>query len=1264
MSWILLHYLTVTALLFCVTALTLHDRSTSYLCYSNSVTLRSLALQFRTQVSDSLLVYQDSGSASSDYILIQLIGGRLDLSINIFASNELVNIPTSIQVNDDMWHSLELSINSSAVLIAVDGKKQSRNLLAFNPNSDVYIGGLPSWYSLPSIDSLLRFVGCIQTIKILGIEVEPVESAGTKPGCVNACDSSPCTNGGVCSNYYSHFTCDCLYSKSGGSQCEQISRPVSFEGAQYIQYDAQYKPLPIQPIDLQLFLTTSWPNGLILLTQSSQSNYIALELKDGKLVFSYINNNVAILTINSVKVADNKRHRIRVYRRQSAVNIDVDNATVSTGNLASTTSHLVIDQSVFVGGTLSLIFTKSVSLHGFVGCLQQVTLNGVDITSLMTSSSGQEISIKGQVSDQCRDDYSVSVNFPNGDSGVMINDWIKGWNDGTWSLSFEFRTLELHAELVYTATRYQTKQFEARISHSHIQVTLPSDIMVIPMSVNDGLWHSFNITYNVDRFVINVDGMSKTSANPYATSFLSSFQSEPLFLGKKESVAGSAVSIEHSDIPGFTGCVRDLRIRGEAVDVFSVIERQPSMGRVFVGDCQAEDACKARRCRNGQCVRKYNGFECNCTGTGYTGFTCQQALPSDTITLRKLSSSLSTSLPNLADDHISASIEFRTTAINGQLISFSQTANLTPHVALAILSYNTVSLTLIDQLIVFQVFVEVLSGVANGKWHVAQIAIDSASMALSVDAETQIKYFSSEWILLAPHIAFIGKSLSRHPSQPNKSIPGCFRNLLFGSDCVDLAQASTSQSAVDIEKGCSGSCLSQPCLHSGVCIEGWGSFKCDCSRTQFTGVLCESARPSLSLQANSSLTIGFPSSYTPTTFRDDLKFGFLALNPQTTGTLLSVYSSLTKQYILVQLRPWHFIAKLILQNGDGGVVDIPGNFTDGAEYVVHIQRQGHGVHITVTVTEMDGHSHRGTLSGQYLSFEKHNQIAIGLIPHTDIVSNVSTRASFEGCVWGIDFNNVRPLEWIDSDVKTSQNYDGFSLNINNIKVNSCGSEPIPNTPPPVTTQTYTTSEMTTIQTNPTSNQVSPPTGQQQNDESGKSLIIIAGATAGGVVTLLIIGVVVYKCVKKRDSASYSVEDNATASYKHRKDSDDLPDITPYDVEGKYADNPGSEEMSRENAQPNGQMTLTRARDGHRPNRYAWNSNSPPTPTSGQTPNSGQTHQSNKNSSSHRNSSNRRSSSGNRGNHTLQWSPPQRGQGGMRNAQQHLEEQQEPQQWFL
>ena len=230
MSWTFLHCYTATALLCCVTAVTLDDRSTSYLLYETSrATLRSLALQFRTRVSDSLVVYQDSSSSSSDYILIRLIGGRLDLSlsINIGASNELLNIPTSIPVNDDTWHSIELSINSSAISITIDGKKHTetnRNLSAFSPSSSVFIGGLPSVgssFSLPSVDSFLQFVGCLRSVQILGISVDPIESAGTKPGCVNACSSSPCKNGGVCSNYYSHFTCECLYTRFGGSLCEQ-----------------------------------------------------------------------------------------------------------------------------------------------------------------------------------------------------------------------------------------------------------------------------------------------------------------------------------------------------------------------------------------------------------------------------------------------------------------------------------------------------------------------------------------------------------------------------------------------------------------------------------------------------------------------------------------------------------------------------------------------------------------------------------------------------------------------------------------------------------------------------------------------------------------------------------------------------------------------------------------------------------------------------------------------------------------------------------
>lgn len=229
MSWTFLRFWTLAAFLCSVAChgVTLYDQISSYLLYHTSgATLRSLNLRFRTRASDCLLVYQDSSSMSSEYALVRLVGARLELNVN--TGTVPLSISPNTAVNDDAWHTIRLSMNTSVASLSLDGIEHtgtSKSLSSLSLTSSVYIGGMPSpshsAYSLPTVSTFPRFIGCLDDILIMGVALKPLESIGTRDGCVDVCGSSPCRNGGVCSNFYSHFTCECLLTGFGGSQCEQ-----------------------------------------------------------------------------------------------------------------------------------------------------------------------------------------------------------------------------------------------------------------------------------------------------------------------------------------------------------------------------------------------------------------------------------------------------------------------------------------------------------------------------------------------------------------------------------------------------------------------------------------------------------------------------------------------------------------------------------------------------------------------------------------------------------------------------------------------------------------------------------------------------------------------------------------------------------------------------------------------------------------------------------------------------------------------------------
>lgn len=70
---------------------------------------------------------------------------------------------------------------------------------------------------------------------------------------------------------------------------------------------------------------------------------------------------------------------------------------------------------------------------------------------------------------------------------------------------------------------------------------------------------------------------------------------------------------------------------------------------------------------------------------------------------------------------------------------------------------------------------------------------------------------------------------------------GCMEDLTLNGDRVQLVSLARDQDVVGLDEFCregQPQCPQYPCLHGGVCRDGWNRFVCDCSATPFTGDTC------------------------------------------------------------------------------------------------------------------------------------------------------------------------------------------------------------------------------------------------------------------------------------------------------------------------------------------------------------------------------------------------------------------------------------------
>ncbi|KAJ8674025.1 hypothetical protein QAD02_005287, partial [Eretmocerus hayati] len=90
---------------------------------------------------------------------------------------------------------------------------------------------------------------------------------------------------------------------------------------------------------------------------------------------------------------------------------------------------------------------------------------------------------------------------------------------------------------------------------------------------------------------------------------------------------------------------------------------------------------------------------------------------------------------------------------------------------------------------------------------------------------------------------------------------GCMRDLVINGQPVDIAGYAQQQDSGAVRPACrvQGShCASQPCMHSGVCIEGWNRYYCDCTATSYTGATCGKDASVLYLNGSQQMTALMP----------------------------------------------------------------------------------------------------------------------------------------------------------------------------------------------------------------------------------------------------------------------------------------------------------------------------------------------------------------------------------------------------------------------
>eukprot|EP00118_Oscarella_pearsei_P027554 m.311145 g.311145 ORF g.311145 m.311145 type:complete len:1210 (+) comp60993_c0_seq1:90-3719(+) len=1152
-------------------ATTLQSSSTSFLLFNTGgSTLKRFAFSVKTRSNDALLAYQDSDSRTNDYLLLRLVSGQIQLKANV--NSQSVTVSGFPSFPEDVWHNVSVDLNETAAALTIDGRIHS-SASSLGPrlvlSSEVYFGGIPPSlsgpFSLPAVTGIPRFVGCVDDVKFADHtrilkDVTPFSTGGVASGCVDLCLSNPCRHSATCYNFYSHYLCDCSLTGYAGNQCEFEAPAVGLQGAEYVAYDIQQAPIPAASFHMQARLRTTWPKGLILYSQSlSGSSWIRLELINGTIHFAY--QSIVGETIHmegSSRIDDNEWHAVDIAQAKQRLVMSVKSslgAPVASNATLPSARHLqVFDNVVYVGGVPKFLYEMTSSNGvGFIGCLQQVTVNGIDVISQAKAKQAAVFS-QGEVKFSCPFEHITSLSFPKPSSVLEIPQW----NSVNFSLAMDFRTTQADGILFYSATHYKEKTFQAHFRNGHVHVeSLELFTVIIPINVSDGHWHCLKAKYDEmqNELMVGVDSWKSQRGFISLPNLFTSLSGSSLFVGGRAAPLGDAVLPDDADgTPGFVGCVRNIKTDGRHVDTFGLLSSGNGVG-VVPGGCQDEDWCAAKPCHNhGKCIKQYNAFACDCSKTSYNGTVCQYDLPLDTIWLKGSDASIESSLVISSAPSFEVSFEFKTARSSARLVTFSFSPSGPTLLAVDLILPEIITVAFINGGETYQLFLEHPIGFNDGLWKRLTLSVDSEKINMSLNEQARTKFFSSKINLVHPNWFTIGGASLN-------GLIGCIREFTVNGKRISLEVLVLSANG-EVEKGCEGLCASRPCFNGGICNEEWGSFTCDCDDIPYSGRQCNEAFASARFDGGELISVKYPLQFIPTTYFHTTILGFSTTSP---GTLLYVTGS--SHFLHIEVNGTHLTMTMNIEHGQAAV-SLAGNFTSGNTYGLQATHQRNS--ISLSQIGQNARKESATLPGTAPRFSNQTGFYIGGIP--------GKLSSFRGCIWNVNYDSLMPLSWIKSvGYATSTVYDGFAISAENVSLGECG--------PVATLPTNVLPSSSPSSVTPESRM--PTVGERTEETSPKSSLpwgMIVGIVMAGCIILIVIIVVIIRKYKKQDEGSYSVNEGngglAQRAVSFTKVNPELTGITPYDVEGTQFPDQTPSPKSSEETGLNGRFYANHNHNGH------------------------------------------------------------------------------------
>ncbi|KAG5347757.1 NRX3A protein, partial [Acromyrmex charruanus] len=646
----------------------------------------TLEFEFKTEQGNGLLLYTDDGG-TYDFFEVKLVESALRLRYNLGGGAQIVTVGHDL--GDGHWHKVQITRCNENTTLTVDGvgavstsrgKEFEFGKLA--GNSDVYVGGMPSWYNskltllaLPSVIFEPRFNGFIRNLVYAdGENTVPrrqemksrdvkcggfpcVESANKRKSprslrnmanTTDACETrDPCQHGGICISTDSGPICECRTGDYEGAYCEKETwstvlptasaddywawdynkapSEASFRGTEYLTIDlSKGEPVLSTQESISLQFKTRAANGLLFYSGEGD-DYLTISLRDGGAAVSMsLAKGRLDLHIKPVKLRfdDRQWHKIVVHRKVQ----EISSITSFCRNFYSIISSFCVE---FAAERIRMELIEAAK-SGAAGvaawgkmdffCREPRTADPITFTTRDSHlKAGSTVN---------RRLHGALVTFTSPESHLVLPPW-KAAKTGT--ISFKIRTNEPNGLIMYSRSGAQTREdlfaFEILGGYLYTHADLGSGSVKVKSSktrVDDGTWH--------DVVLRRVEREIRVTVDNNIVEFRTPGDSTQLDLDGLLYIGGVGAPFAPLTVPpvlwtgalrqGYVGCMRDLVINGNPIDIAGYAQQQDS-GAVRPACHMQAPHCSSNPCMHRSvCLEGWNRFHCDCTNTSFTGPTC------------------------------------------------------------------------------------------------------------------------------------------------------------------------------------------------------------------------------------------------------------------------------------------------------------------------------------------------------------------------------------------------------------------------------------------------------------------------------------------------------------------------------------------------------------------------------------------------------------------------------------------------------------------